>query len=486
MKDQFKEEPSKRLLNIKFILENKTWLDEPNRIDFRRQKNIYADAGELFKFFERAAKRTGKSSYSRKSSTRNFFCSGEFEEDIDFENDPVFTDPKLKEILKIAPDSWQRCTAKFYYSTSLKVHQQYLEYYMPQKYKDEVKKKPEIFGNISLEEYKKKMVPMNYKWVISPEKEADEKTLYYIAKAFIQRCEWELGTNIDYQAVVHSNTEHPHIHILINGVDQKGKPFRFDKGLIRGQIMRRAAMEICTNVFGCRSEADILQAKERALVSDRYTEFDSVIKQFSHEISNDERFGSYVYALQEDNSKLVKRLNHFVELGIAEKFEGKYLLEDGWEDTLRALGRYNTFLEARKFLSEKENTKLELYHGGLIQGRIKKIYTMNAESVWNNALIVENPVTRQAWYVPLFKPASMKFSGADVEIYQDPERKGKQNPTITVLKDRMLNYDFSDMEPVKETPEQKIQRLRDKINQSELAEKNRQNWDPDIGGFAFD
>ena len=58
MKDQFKEEPSKRLLNIKFILENKTWLDEPNRIDFRRQKNIYADAGELFKFFERAAKHT--------------------------------------------------------------------------------------------------------------------------------------------------------------------------------------------------------------------------------------------------------------------------------------------------------------------------------------------------------------------------------------------------------------------------------------------
>lgn len=486
MKDQFKEEPSKRLLNIKFILENKTWLDEPNRIDFRRQKNIYADTGELFKFFERAAKRTGRSSYSRKSSTRNFFCSGEFEEDIDFENDPVFTDPKLKEILKIAPDSWQRCTAKFYYSPSLKVHQQYLEYYMPQKYKDEVKEKPEIFGNISLEEYKKKMVPMNYKWVISPEKEADEKTLYYMAKAFIQRCEWELGTNIDYQAVVHCNTEHPHIHILINGVDQKGKPFRFDKGLIRGQIMRRAAMEICTHVFGFRSEADILQAKERALVSDRYTEFDSVIKQFSHEISNDERFGSYVFALQEDNSKLVKRLNHFVELGIAEKFDGKYLLEDGWEDTLRALGRYNTFLEARKFLSEKENTKLELYHGGLIQGRIKKVYTMNAESVWNNALVVENPVTRQAWYVPLFKPASMKFFGADVEIYQDPERKGKQNPTITVLKDRMLNYDFSDMEPVKETPEQKIQRLQDKINQSELAEKNRQNWDPDIGGFAFD
>ena len=34
--------------------------------------------------------------------------------------------------------------------------------------------------------------------------------------------------------------------------------------------------------------------------------------------------------------------------------------------------------------------------------------------------------------------------------------------------------------------EKKIQRLQDKINQSELAEKNRQNWDSDIGGFAFD
>ena len=65
-------------------------MDEPNRIDFRRQKNIYADSGELFKFFERAAKRTGRTSYSRKSSTRNFFCSGEFEEDIDFENDPRY------------------------------------------------------------------------------------------------------------------------------------------------------------------------------------------------------------------------------------------------------------------------------------------------------------------------------------------------------------------------------------------------------------
>lgn len=461
-------------------------MDEPNRIDFRRPKNIYADSEELFKFFERTAKKSSRSHYARKLTTRNFFYSGEFEEDIDFENDPVFNDPKFKEVLKIAPDSWQRCMAKFYYSPSLKVHQQYLDYYMPQKYKDEVKVKPEIFGNISLEEYKKKMVPMNYKWIISPEKEADEKTLYYIAKAFIQRCEWELDRNIDYQAVVHCNTEHPHIHILINGVDQKGKPFNFDRSLIRGQIMRRAAMEICTHVFGCRSEAEIAQAKEKALVADRYTEFDSVIKQFSHDLSNDERFGSYVYALPEGDSKLVKRLNHFVELGIAEKLDGKYLLEDGWEDTLRALGRYNTFLEARKFLSEKEGTKLELYHGGLIQGRIKKIYTMNAESVWNNALVVENPVTNQAWYVPLFKPVSMKFSGANIEIWQEPNQTGKQNPTITVLKDRKLNYDFSDMEPVKETPEQKIQRLQNKLKEAELAEKNKKNWDPDIGGFAFD
>ena len=111
---------------------------------------------------------------------------------------------------------------------------------------------------------------------------------------------------------------------------------------------------------------------------------------------------------------------------------------------------------------------------------------MNAESVWNNALVVENPVTNQAWYVPLFKPVSMKFSGANIEIWQDPNQTGKQNPTITVLKDRKLNYDFSDMEPVKETPEQKIQRLQNKLKEAELAEKNKKNWDPDIGGFSFD
>lgn len=63
----------------------------------------------------------------------------------------------------------QQCTCKLSYSTNLKSHKDFLNRYLPQNNKKQVTQKPEIFGNVSVEMYKKKMVARNFKWIFSPE-----------------------------------------------------------------------------------------------------------------------------------------------------------------------------------------------------------------------------------------------------------------------------------------------------------------------------
>ena len=152
----------------------------------------------------------------------------------------------------------QNCVVKMKYGTETKNHLRFLKEYLPQEKKEQVKEKPELFDNSDkpdIEKYKKEMVGRHYKFIISPENpEMDCKAL---AKTLVARLEVLTGHKFVWLAAVHTDTGHPHAHLLINGVDARGKKVECFRGTLLKHTIREMAKQICTEIKGERRIEDI-------------------------------------------------------------------------------------------------------------------------------------------------------------------------------------------------------------------------------------
>src|SRR3546814_8743641 len=61
-----------------------------------------------------------------------------------------------------------------------------------------------------------------FRFIVSPEDGADYEDLKPLTRRLMTRMEEDLGTKLDWVAVDHFNTGHPHTHIILRGRDEKG------------------------------------------------------------------------------------------------------------------------------------------------------------------------------------------------------------------------------------------------------------------------
>jgi type IV secretory pathway VirD2 relaxase len=86
----------------------------------------------------------------------------------------------------------------------------------------------------------------------------------------------DLGTKLEWLAVPHYNTEHPHIHMVIRGVKSDGRLLHFDRDYIRHGI-REIAEDLCTRQLGYRTGLDSEEAERREISQARFTSLDRLI-----------------------------------------------------------------------------------------------------------------------------------------------------------------------------------------------------------------
>ena len=90
-------------------------------------------------------------------------------------------------------------------------------------------------------------------------------------RALMQQMEKStLGTKLDWIAVDHHNTGHPHTHILVRGVIEDGKTLNIAGDYIAYGIRERAS-EIVTLELGRQTELEITKQLEREVDADRFT-----------------------------------------------------------------------------------------------------------------------------------------------------------------------------------------------------------------------
>jgi hypothetical protein len=63
----------------------------------------------------------------------------------------------------------------------------------------------------------------HFRFIVSPEDAAELSDLKAFTRDLMADAERDLGTRLDWVAVDHWNTEHPHIHVILRGRTEPGK-----------------------------------------------------------------------------------------------------------------------------------------------------------------------------------------------------------------------------------------------------------------------
>ncbi len=97
-----------------------------------------------------------------------------------------------------------------------------------------------------------------------------------ITRQLMTRMEKDLGTRLEWVAVIHRNTEHPHVHVALRGVREDRSPLHLERDYVRNGV-RAIAEDLCTRQLGYRTQADAVAAERREIGERRFTSLDRII-----------------------------------------------------------------------------------------------------------------------------------------------------------------------------------------------------------------
>ncbi|AFK54036.1 hypothetical protein TMO_2198 [Tistrella mobilis KA081020-065] len=176
----------------------------------------------------------------------------------------------------------------------------------------------------------------HFRFIVSPEDAGELADLRAYTRDLMATAERDLGTKLDWIAVDHWNTEHPHVHVLVRGRAEDGQNLVISRDYI-GQGLRARASERAALELGPRTEQEIRRGQEREVEAERWTGLD---RQLARETVNGvvdlrPRFGERP---NEMHGLKVGRMRKLEALGIAEPLgPAQWQLPDTAEASLREL-----------------------------------------------------------------------------------------------------------------------------------------------------
>jgi type IV secretory pathway VirD2 relaxase len=186
-----------------------------------------------------------------------------------------------------------------------------------------------------------------WSFIISPE-DAERIDLRRHARDFVAGMEWDLGTQLEWIAIDHRNTDNHHVHLLIRGIRDDGRELILDRDYIHR--LSELSRELVERELGPRTEQEYLQTRARGIDREYWTEIDRALERRARpdrvvSYENFEPFtdGAKVRAVQE-----MQRLAYLEKLGLARQIgERSWELAPEHEPELRRRQRENDILKTR-------------------------------------------------------------------------------------------------------------------------------------------
>ena len=153
--------------------------------------------------------------------------------------------------------------------------------------------------------------------------------------------EADLGTKLDWIAVDHHNTGHPHTHILVRGVMDDGRILNIAGDYIAHGIRERAS-EIVTLELGRQTEQEVSRQLEREVDAERFTRLDRLLiaeQAASNEFADLRPDRDMLETARQNRALLIARARKLESMGLATEVEvGRWSISAQAEPTLREMG----------------------------------------------------------------------------------------------------------------------------------------------------
>ena len=257
-----------------------------------------------------------------------------------------------------------------------------------------------------------------FRFIVSPEDGAELGDLTGYTRELMARVETDLGTRLDWVAVNHYNTGHPHAHVVVNGRDDLGEDLVINGAYISNGIRERAS-ELATLELGPVTEIEQRRKLTAEINQDRFTRVDRAMIEEADGGLLDLRHETSDPSSQFDRTLRLRRLGKLEQMELAtEHAPGVWELNERMEPTLRELGErgdiMRTMHKALQAVSLERDPMTFMIHDGVLSRPIigRVIDKHLTDELGENLTLVIDGIDGRTHHVSGFDPERV----ADVRI----------------------------------------------------------------------
>jgi type IV secretory pathway VirD2 relaxase len=296
--------------------------------------------------------------------------------------------------------------------------------------------------------------PHQFRFIVSPEDSARLADLKPFIRDLLSQMERDLETKLDWVAVNHFNTGHPHAHIVIRGRDDQGRDLVMARDYIAHGVRARA-QGLITLELGPETDLERTQKLFNETGQERLTRLDRSLLARA-------RGGILVVTTAEERDPVqqtlrIGRLKTLERLGLAqERQQGVWELDGKLESKLRRLGdradKFRTMQQVLKELGiDRAAAAMALFERGPRKTPLigKVIGVGMVDEITDRTWVVVDAVDARVHYADLgrIEPGDAPHRGMLVALAGDATLRGKPTsvPRLEVLSEvevgRLASYD---------------------------------------------
>lgn len=210
-----------------------------------------------------------------------------------------------------------------------------------------------------------------FRFIVAPEDATEMADLRGFTRNLMRQMELDLQTGLDWIAVDHHNTGHPHTHIIVRGVLDDGRILNIAGDYIAHGVRHRAS-ELVTRELGHQSEIELQTKLQNEVEAERVTRLDKMLLSEQQEQGViDLRPGEgATWLVRENRNLMISRVRHLERYGLATELEpGRWSLSDRAEQVLKDMDHRNEAINAihraltRNGLAEERGAGQFAIHG---------------------------------------------------------------------------------------------------------------------------
>lgn len=219
----------------------------------------------------------------------------------------------------------------------------------------------------------------HFRFIISPEDTPEMADLDGFTRNLVTQMEADLGTQLDWAAVSHWNTDNPHVHLIVRGVDQAGADLVIARDYI-SQGLRSRAENLVSLELGPRAEHEIEAALRQDVSAERWTRLDAELQRHADDLGivDLRSDAGSARGLENDamhRTLLTGRAQTLERMGLAKsEAPGRWSLAPSMEDTLREMGARGDIIKTmHRAMTERSRDRVMSSGDYVISGRDQPI-----------------------------------------------------------------------------------------------------------------